>query len=67
MFKFDIKTHLYIRFIDKERIFNAEECSQKDGRPYAIVLTATDNHSLIIVDAVLLTNKSEILFGDASP
>ena len=42
--------------------FKWEECSQKDGKPYFIVLTAIDNHSLIIVEAVLLPNTSENSF-----
>ena len=56
------KTYLYVRLIDKEWAFNLEECSQKDGRPYFVILTVIDNHSFIIVDAVLLGKNNESTF-----
>ena len=63
MLKFDTKTHSYIKLADTELAFNCEEYSQKDGRPYSIVLTVTDNNSLIIVYPVILHNNSKHISG----
>ena len=62
MFSPTSKTHFYIRLIDQELVSNGEECSQKDGIPYVVILTVIYNHSLIIVDAVLLQNNSDNTF-----
>ena len=62
MFKFDTKTHSYVKLTDKELAFNWEKYSKKDARPYVIGLTASDDHSPIIVDALILPNNSEHTF-----
>ena len=54
--------HLYMRVTDNGLVSNWEEYSQKDGRPYANILTAINGYSLIIVDAVLLPNTSDNTF-----
>ena len=47
---------------DKKQVSNGEECRQKHGRTFFIVPTAIHNHSLIIVDTVLLENNNENTF-----
>ena len=59
---FDTKTWFYIRLTHKEWVSNWEECNQKDGRLYFIVLKAIDNHSPITIGDILLQNNCERIF-----
>ena len=56
------KTHFYAKIDRKEYVSNKEKYIQKDGRHYVVILTAINNHPLIIVDAVLLKNNSDNTF-----
>ena len=56
---FPIITQFWVKLTDKEQVSNWKVCNQKDETHYFLLLTATYNynHSLIIVDAVLLPNN----------
>ena len=58
-FRFYIKkiVKVFYKILTKKENFKLSQCSRKDKRPYFSVLKTLNNHSPIIVDAVLQPNN----------